>query len=293
MPQLPSGRHIAIQLDPLDALLNDVANPGNVHRIMAIKDLASLAPYVRILFLVPEGKCLAAEPPEEFREGSLPRPPGLVVTDSGYTLARLDELNADWSDEDKQAFQAFLDDRCQELFALGLSHTERARQWLLHESGMPARLLALWYQAGCHPCQEEGWAESDTGSPEWDSYDMLAALGQLAVLLPQHPETVEQLGHAHDRLQGMWACLRDTYPIPQGWPSLEMDVRDCANAARSEGWLSAIPAEKQDWLHRQCVIECVNLWNAYGDGFRGDFPRQYGIIELVVVSPEANACFER
>jgi len=40
------------------------------------------------------------------------------------------------------------------------------------------------------------------------------------------------------------------------------------------------------------TLDAVNPWNRYGDGFHADFPRQYGIIELVVVSPTTNACFE-
>lgn len=292
MPQLPSGRHIAIQLNPLDDLLRNAGSPDSVHRIMAIKDVESLADYVQIIFLVPDTSDSKGSLALKFDQKSLPCPADLVVKDSGYTLAQFSELSVGWPDEDKMAFRGFLDDRCQDLFAAGLREVERAKQWLLDESGMPARWLAQCYLAGCHPCQEDGWDESRVGSPEWDTYDMLAALGQLSALLPQHPDIVSRLGFALDRLQGVWRSLQMNFPIPPDWPSLESDVSECANSARRLGWLSAISEDRQHWLRQQCVIESVNLWNAYGDGFQMDFPKQYRIIELVVVSREADACFE-
>ena len=294
MPQLPSGRQVAIQLHPLDDLLSNAGAPDSVHRIMAIKDVESLAHYVQIIFLVPDTSNGEGSLAVKFDRESLPRPVGLVAEDSGYTLAQFSELSIGWPDEDKIAFQAFLDDRCQDLFAVGLREVERIKQWLLDESGMPARWLAHCYQAGCHPCQEDGWDESWVGSPEWDTYDMLAALGQLSILLPQQPtHVVTRLGFALDRLQGVWRSLQMNFPIPRDWPSLESDARECADSARLLGWLADVSEDRQHWLRQQCIIECVNLWNAYGDGFQADFPKQYGIIERVVVSPEADTCFER
>ena len=284
MPQLPSGRHIGIRLEPLDDLINNAGNPGNVHRVMAITDIKGLAPYVEILFLVPDMDENGSPSQVVFTEGSLPRPPGLTVISSGHTLAQLSELTSEWIDDDKRFFQDFLETRCQEMFAAGLRDVQKAQQWLLKESGMTARQLALWYRAGCHPCQEDGWNESQSSSTDYDTYDMLAALGQLSILLPQRPDIVERLGFAHDRLQGVWASFRDHFAIPDGWPSVDMNVRTCAEIARAMNWFSSVPEERLRWAHGQCAIECVNLWNASGDKFQKEFPDQCGIIDLVVVS---------
>ena len=293
MPQLPSGRHIAIHLSLLDDLLKAADEPCNVHRIMVLTTIEDLAPYVSICYLEPKSSAINQSSEQEFQNDALPRPPEMVVVESGFSLAQFDELSVDWSHEDIAAFQEFLEVRCHELFERGLKETELVRQWLINESGGLLRMLALWHKAGVHPCQEEGWAESKQLSTDWDTYDMLAALGQLAEILPKHPEKVVHLGCAHDRLQGVWQALRANYPIPPGWPEVDVNVRGCAENARSTEWLKNLPADKQKWLHDQCVIECVNLWNAYGESFMKDFPRQYGIVELVSLSTTADACFEK
>lgn len=293
MPQLPSGRHVAIHVQPALDVLENAGDSGNVHLVMDMTTRDSLAPYVCIYYLVPESEADHPLADQLFRDDALPRPPGFVAIDSGYRLSQFKELSAEWSEADKQAFWHFIDARGQAMFNEILEQAAQVQKRLLDNSGATARMLALWHKAGVHPAQEKGWAESDPGGTNWDSYDMLAALGQLTVVIPQHPEIVKRLGTAHDRLQGAWMCMRDIYRIPEGWPDSQKNVRECANMARSAGWLATFPENKQQWLHDQCVIECVNIWSAYGDGFRADFPRQFGIIELVVVSPEAKQYFRR
>ena len=293
MPQLPSGRHIAVHLAPLDDLLKSADKPCNVHRVMELTTIDGLAPYVSICYLEPKSSAINQSSEQEFQNDALPRPPEMVVVESGFSLAQFDELSVDWSKEDVTAFRDFLDTRCQSLFEQGLKEVERVRQWLLKESGGLTRMLALWHKAGVHPCQEEGGAQYDGASTNWDIYDMLAALGQLVEILPKYPDKAAHLGNAYDRLQGVWQTFRTNYPLPHGWPESDADVRVCAEKARAAGWLHNQSAKDLHWLHNQCVIECVNLWEAYGEPFRKDFPRQYGIIELVTLSPAANAYFDK
>ena len=292
MPQLPGGRHVAIHAKPLADLLGDANNPANVHKIMAIASHHDLEAYIEVIFLVPEAEAGDQVHASKFFDNSLPRPPGLVSFRSGYCISDWPVLTKDWSDPDKLAFREFLNVRGVAVYDDWLAQVRLAQESMRKSSEMTTNILAAWMAAGCHPAQEEGWAESDPGSTDWDSYDMLAALGQLAELLPNHPKKVVLLGNAHDRSQGMWQTFRTNYRVPPGWPEAGTDVRVCAEEARTAGWLENSPAEKQQWLHDQCIIECVNLWDAYGEGFMKDFPRQYGIIELVTLSP-ANACFER
>lgn len=289
MPQLPSGRHVAIHLNQLDVLLKSAIHPSNVHQIMEITTIERLAPYTAICFLVPEDEAGVLSPKQEFRKDAQSRPPGLKVVESGFTLAQFDEVSLDWSAEDKTAFQGFLDIRCRALFEAGLEETERVRQWLMNESGALTRTLALWHKAGVHPCQEESWEESDLGSTEWDSYDMLAALGQLTMLIPKRPELAQKLGLAHDRLQGCFHSFRQHFGIPADWPDPRANVREAASYARASGWLSANPEEKQAWLFRQAIQECICLYDASSENFHADFPQQFGIIDLVVLSPAANS----
>jgi len=51
MPQLPSGRHVAIQATPLAELLNHANEPANVHKILAIDSVYKFLTYFEIQLL--------------------------------------------------------------------------------------------------------------------------------------------------------------------------------------------------------------------------------------------------
>lgn len=53
MPQLPSGRHVAIQATPLNEMIKHASDPGIVHKIMAIDSMDKVLQYFEILYLVP------------------------------------------------------------------------------------------------------------------------------------------------------------------------------------------------------------------------------------------------
>jgi hypothetical protein len=292
MPQLPSGRNVAIHLNLLNILLTAADRPDNVHQVMGLTTIESLKPYASVIYLVPESECQEEVLEISFRDDALPRPSGYVTIESGYSLDQFDVFSSDWSDEDKQSFQEFISSRGLPLFQSGLKAVDQVRQWLLNEAEPTLRILAHWHVAGIHPCQTEGWAESNPGKTEWDSYDLLATLGYLEGAIRLHPHR-ERLGLAYDRLQGIWYSICKNFKIPDGWPDLRQTTRENANFGRSEAWLTHFSDSKTNWLHQQCIIECINLWNDYGEGFQKDFPQQYGIIELVVASPEANQYFEQ
>ena len=290
MPQLPSGRHVAININPLVALLREAENIGNVHKIMAIKTLADLDPYIEVIYLVP-GADSEGSSDRDFRSDSLPVPPGLVQADSGYRVSDWDQLTADWSEADKTSFRQFLEGRGALLLQKGLDVALDVKKLLRNASSPAIRILAGWCDAGCHPSQEEGWAESDVGSPEWDDYDVLAALGQMVGLFRQQSISSGNW-QVEARLQAFWNIVVTQIPQAEGWPKTDLPVRECASEARDGRWLKAIDEEKRKWFHEQGVVECVSLWNSLGDGFRASAPQPYGIIELVVISPEANRFFE-
>lgn len=49
----------------------------------------------------------------------------------------------------------------------------------------------------------------------------------------------------------------------------------------------------QATLRRQCVYECVMLWDHLGEKLGVVFPDPAKIIDLVVVSPDGNEVFNR
>lgn len=291
MPQLPSGRHVALMPTPLDKLLKEGRHFGNIHKVLAIKTEADVARFVDVLYLVPESEAGSQEGVLGLHDASLQVPPGMAFVPAGFRLSDWEKRAAGWSKEDRAAFREFLAGRCAPVLREWLD-TVRTGQAKLRETDDPlARLLVAWWDAGCHPAQEEGWEASDVGTPDWDDYDLLAALGQACKLLPGH---VVITGNEKPiwMLQSYWNIVRfDLQPRLDAWPDASVGVREAAAHAREQGWLEDMNAAKRDWLHGNGVSVCIQLWNAYGDKLRAVIPQPYGIIELVVLSPEANRFF--
>ena len=290
MPQLPSGRQVALMPKPLDDLLKEGRQPGNIHKVMAIRTEADVHRYIDVHYLVPESEANGQEGALPLHTASLQKPPGMAFVSAGYRLAEWEQRAADWSEEDRAAFRDFLAGRAAPVLREYLDIVKSGQARLRCTEDTLTRILVGWWDAGCHPAQEEGWAESDVGTPDWDDCDMLAALGQARALLPARKEFSAQW-QAQARLDAFWNICRSELPLRAGWPSPDEPVRECAAEARAAGWLEGLDAGKRKWLHDQAVAECVALWSALGDGFRAALPQPYGIVELVVVSPEANRYF--
>lgn len=286
MPQLPSGRQVAINPIDLDDLVKNAENPANVHHLMAIKSEADLFPYIAVLYLLPEAEAHGRALDLEFRSDALPRPPGLVIVPSGFHLSDWDALTAEWTDEDIVAFRQFLETRAQPTITGWLECIRNAQRALSQSASPTIRILVAWWQAGIHPAQEEGWAASDVGSPDWDDCDLLAAIGQLV-------QAIENDSSAHDwrigaRLNAFWHIVRQQIPEVAGWSLAGRSVRTCAEEARSGGWLVHASERDRGWVHEQGIIECVCAWNSLGEHLREIAPQANGIIELVALSPEAS-----
>lgn len=290
MPQLPSGRQFALMPSPLDNLLKEGGHFGNIHKVLAIKTEADVARYVDVLYLVPESEAGSQEGVLGLNAHSLPIPPGMAFVPAGFKLSEWEDRSG-WSEADRAAFREFLAGRG----ALTLGEwldTVKEGKAKLHETEAPlTRLLVAWWDAGCHPAQEEGWGASDVGTPDWDDYDLLAALGQACKLLPGH------VGNAGNEkpiwmLQSYWNIVRfDLQPRLDAWPDASVGVREAATQAREHGWLDDMNPSKRDWLHDNGVSVCIQLWNAYRERLRAVIPQPCGIIELVVLSPEANRIY--
>lgn len=291
MPQLPSGRHVALLLMPLDKLLKEGSHFGNIHKVLAIKAEADLARYVDVLYLVPESEADSQEGERSMHASSLPVPPGLAFVPAGFRLSEWEDRSG-WSEADRAAFREFLAGRGAPVLREWLD-TVKEGQAKLHEMEDPlTRLLVAWWDAGCHPAQEEGWDASDVGTPDWDDYDLLAALGQACKLLPGCDEIAVNKRPLW-MLQSYWNIVRfDLQPRLDAWPDASIGVREAAAQAREHGWLEDMNTSKRDWLHDNGISVCIALWNAFGDKLRACIPQPCGIIELVVVSPEANRYFE-
>lgn len=291
MPMLPSGRHVAFRLSPLNDLLADALNIVQVHKVLAIQSKEDLYPYAEIIWLVPEGEATTAEIETSFLDGSLPRPPGLVPVPSGFRLGQFKEFAKGWGLADKDAFWDFIRGRAQPVFDKGLAKTCEIQHILRTQAEGYPKLMVMWWDAGVHPAQG-GYQVEAWDTPEWDTYDMLAAIGQVRTLLGEIDKEGAQLDDLM-RLNAWWAVYGHDVPQLAGWPDAGIHPREEARRARGGKWLDAMDTDKRTTLHRQCVHECVALWDHWGAKFPLIFPDAAKIIDLVVVSPEANEVFDQ
>ena len=81
-------------------------------------------------------------------------------------------------------------------------------------------------------------------------------------------------------------CVREL-PQLQALLDSETPPADCAAAIRHGAFLETLSTTRRQWLHEQGVIECVEIWMALGERFRGAIPAACAVIEKVVVSPDA------
>lgn len=153
MAQLPSGRHVAIQATPLFALIEAACVPEAViTRLLQIETTADLFPFIDVMFFreSPDAS------PQEVAPGGHAIPSGLEPHVSGYTLATIREVLAEWPAVDRQSFAEYLaSDRVQDFLAALLERVSQVKHQLGREGDFALRLQALMWETGCHPVQNE------------------------------------------------------------------------------------------------------------------------------------------
>uniref|UniRef100_UPI00286B1708 hypothetical protein n=1 Tax=Tabrizicola sp. TaxID=2005166 RepID=UPI00286B1708 len=100
---------------PVAELLKGLASPFNVHKILAIRRVEDVYPYVSVLFLVPKVEGTQEADIRDFNPASVLMPPGLIASPSGFSLENRDVLMADWPEEDRSAFNEFVSGRAKPL----------------------------------------------------------------------------------------------------------------------------------------------------------------------------------
>lgn len=283
MPMLPGGRHIALQADPLLALMKHWEEASNVHHIMAIKAWPDLFPWLDVLYLMPASSA-QEDQPLHFTKSSSPAPPNMVAMKAGYRLQDWEAHASGWPTEDRAAMRAFLDNRAQAHFEKHLERIRAIQELLLaHPNTLPGLLAHMW-RAGCHPLQEDGVVP--TRSPDWDTYDLLAALGYIRHVAS--PTLREQFKPALTRLQGIWLILVSLLPALID-ASQFTDPETAAVTMRNTASLDALPPDKCQWFRSQAVMECLVLWTQLEEAL-SELPTWVrDTLQLAALSPEAAA----
>jgi hypothetical protein len=278
MPMLPSGRHVALDPRPLQALLADAEYAPNIHHVMALKTWPDLMKWIGVLILVPESQAGEDRIPTEFSAQSLPLPEGLVAIPGGFRLDKLDKFTRDWSAEDRAAMREFVDGRARAFFDTFLESAEVCRS-RLRQGSLDGRVLSRWYELGVHPAQEEGWDADD--SPEWDTYDALAALSS-ALAAMRSAKLPAGYDEPRMRIGAFWNIALQQVP-GLGESADGASPRRVAAGWREQGLLDRGDPERIHAIREQAVTECSILWQA-GEEWRTLAPAAYAIVELVELS---------
>ncbi len=102
MPQLPSGRHVAIVAIPLNELYLDVSNCSSVQKFIAVETVEDIKKFIEIIELIPVNAG-DGEDNKPF-DGSLPLPENLTQFHTNIMLDNAQALIGSWSEEDQHAF---------------------------------------------------------------------------------------------------------------------------------------------------------------------------------------------
>ena len=152
MPQLPSGRHIAIGLDPLNRLIDGIKDNPYVTDLLAIETREHLYRYVELLYLAEDPT--AATP--DYAQRSVPVSADLKPSPSGYTLADLGNEVESWSTADQHALADFLQsDRVLAYLDDTLASVQAAKRRLINDPRFSVRSQAAFWLGGAHPLQTD------------------------------------------------------------------------------------------------------------------------------------------
>jgi len=152
--------HIALSARPLDDLIEQAStNAFMVHRLMQLTEPKHFWPYLAVMFFRPAAGGGAAEGVGAAGAwpGTATAPPAdLEPYDSGYTLATIGELCAQWPADDRAAFEDWLKGPG---FALLMQDCEEAataaKEGLRSNVQSLPGLMAAFWRMGAHPLQED------------------------------------------------------------------------------------------------------------------------------------------
>lgn len=152
MPQLPSGRHFALDFQPLLEALRAAESGHHIPRVMEIQTLRDLHPYIRLLWLLPISA--DSDHPLNLHKDSTIPPPGLTPIPTGHTAAQMDQLADEVSAEDLIAIQDFLQsETIQKNIHNALAAVIDMQNFLLDHPQLRIRVQAGWSKLGVHPLQ--------------------------------------------------------------------------------------------------------------------------------------------
>ena len=152
MPQLPSGKHFALDPSPLQKIISDAYDGLKAHELMAIENIEQLFSHINIMYFRPAKEARDNLPLAKF---SIVPPDDLEPYFSGFNLISIKDEFDSWCHEDQKAFAEFLNEKRTNSYLEGLLETVKEYQDQLTENPSTLQgMLALWWKLGIHPLQE-------------------------------------------------------------------------------------------------------------------------------------------
>ncbi len=152
MPQLPSGKHIALDPSPLQNIITEAYEGLKVHELMAIENTPQLFSHIKVLYFRPTEESSSMS----LAAFSIVPPDGLEPYDSGYNLASIKNEVETWGNSDQKAFIDFLNEtRTNRFLEELLEIVSKYQEQLTDQPTTLQGMIALWWKLGIHPLQEE------------------------------------------------------------------------------------------------------------------------------------------
>ncbi|MBS0327433.1 MAG: hypothetical protein JSS46_12955 [Proteobacteria bacterium] len=152
MPTLPSGLELAVDPAPLRELLTDFASPFSAHHLMALQSVDDLLRWLDVLILRP-AETLSAD--ERAKACPVPEgaPAGMLAVPAGVRLTDWRAIASEWSDEDRAAFAAFVDERIRPAMAGPMANVRERQEAIVKSPTLGGAFACMW-RDGVHPLQE-------------------------------------------------------------------------------------------------------------------------------------------
>ena len=152
---------------------------------------------------------------------------------------------SEWSDEDRAAFEAFIDARMRPAMVEPMASV-RARQEALRKSPTLAGAFGAMWRAGVHPLQDEYGADPEF--PPHDFAAVLAVLLRARAVLRDNPTLPGVAAFARDRLEGVLAMCEQHLALP-ALPT-DASLAEWLDAVRAADPLAGASVLDQTWFPR-------------------------------------------
>lgn len=275
MPQLPSGRHVGILCLTPDEIAKKVSRDHPEvslltlgMKVKEINSLDAIKPFINVLFLR-EAKT-TNDQPLDARSQAIPE--GLEPYESGYTLADQDQLIADWSDEDKQAFTDFLEsDKIASYFQDVLNQMKTTgTQYQQNLFGLMNKVCG-------------GFDDDEDIDTTSDDYDLLVALCIFSDMAEPEGKNPLDLWYRMNAIRRHW---EEWIPeLSEVRKNITDSPREIASWLREKNTLNRCTEDEREWLHKQNVVFANDLFDLYEPEVLNGINRQaYGIVKAVALS---------